>query len=200
MARLRRHLGMIPADRILLWPYSGPARPEDVLFLDDHHDLICELIDGVLVRKTMGAEESRITMYLGSKITVFVERHRLGVVLGPDGFLELTEEQVRAPDISFISRTRLINGKLPKKRIPRLVPDLAVEVLSDSNTPKEMTRKRRECFAQGTQLVWVVDPKSKTVEVFTSPAHSTILGVGQMLDGGNVLPGFKLKVSKIFGD
>jgi len=198
IARLRRHLGMIPAERILLFPYSGPAAPEDVLFLDDHHDVICELFDGILVRKPMGVEESRIAMFIGAMILQYSQKRKLGIVLGEAAFLEIMPRQVRAADVAFISKKRLPGGKLPKKRIPLLTPDLSIEVLSDSNTSKEMARKRRECFSQGTQLFWQVDPKTKTVEVFTSPTESKVFRVGQTLEGGEVLPGFKLKVSDIF--
>jgi Uma2 family endonuclease len=198
MARLRRHLGMIPAERILLFPYSGSATPEDVVYLDDHHNLICELFDGILVRKPMGALESSIAAFIIAKLVNFTRKRKLGEVLGEAGFLELLPGQVRAADVSFISRERLPGGKLPKKKIPQLAADLAVEVLSESNTPKEMARKRRECFAQGTRLIWQVDPRNKTVEVFTSPTESRVLHVGQTLSGGDVLPGFRLKLSELF--
>ncbi len=79
-----------------------------------------------------------------------------------------------------------------------MIPDLAVEVLSESNTAKEMLRKRRAFFEGGTRLVWQVNPAAKTVEVFTSPEESTVLGVRQTLDGGEVLPRFKLKINKLF--
>jgi len=198
MERLRKHLGMIPAERILLFPYNGPATQEDVVYLDDHHNLVCELIDGILVRKPMASEESRLAMFLGRKIGNFAENQKLGDVLGEAGLLELMPGQVRVPDVSFISKRRFPGGKRPKKKIWPVVPDLAVEVLSESNTPKEMARKRREYFAQGTLLVWQVDPRKRTVEVFTSPTESRVFHVGQTLDGGDVLPGFKLKVSEIF--
>ena len=197
-SRLRRHLGMIPAERIMLIPHPGSATPKDVLSQDDHHHVICELVDGVLVRKPMGTEESTLAMFLGRQIGNHADQYDLGVVLGEAGFLELTEGLVRAPDVSFISWDQLTAGTLPKKRIARLFPNLAVEVLSASNTAKEMARKRREYFAQGTHLVWQVSPSEKTVDVFTSPTDSTLLGVGQALGGGDVLPGFKLKLSKIF--
>jgi len=148
----------------------------------------------------MGTEESMLAMFLGRKLGNYADKHNLGIVLGEAGFVELMKGQVRAPDVSFISFAQLPEGKLPKKqRIARVVPDLAVEVLSESNTPKEMARKRRECFARGTQLFWQVNPENKTVEVFTLPSESTALHVGQTLDGGRVLPGFKLQLSKIFG-
>jgi Uma2 family endonuclease len=164
------------------------------------HNVICELIDGVLVRKPIGAEESRIAMFIGALITNFSDKRKIGVVLGEKGFLEVMPGQVRAADVSFISKKRLPGGKLPKKKFPPIAPDLAVEVLSESNARKDMLRKREECFAGETQLVWEVNPRTKIVEVFTSPTESRVLGIGQTLDGGIVLPGFKLKISRIFSD
>jgi Uma2 family endonuclease len=198
MARLRRHLGMIPAERILTFPYPGQATAKEVLYLDDHYDIICELIDGVQVRKPMGIEESFLAAFIIHQVMIYLDKHDLGLVGGEAGFNELGPKQVRTPDVSFFSWRRLQSGERPKKRIPHLIPDLAVEVLSHSNTPKELARKRRELFAQGTQLVWQADPVKKTVEVFTSTTESTVLALGQTLNGGEVLPGFKLKLDKLF--
>jgi Uma2 family endonuclease len=197
--RLRRHLGMIPAERILMVPYPGTAKPKDVVYWDEHFNVICELVDGILVRKPMGAEESMLASFLCHLFWAFLTKHDLGLILGEAGFLELMKDQVRAPDVSFISWSRLPEGRLPEKKIPFLAPDLAVEILSESNTTKEMERKRREYFDQGTRLVWLVDPRTKAVEVFTSPEESTVLQIGETLDGGDVLPGFKLKLGKLFG-
>ena len=82
--------------------------------------------------------------------------------------------------------------------IPDLVPDLAVEVLSAGNTPGEMARKRQDYFAAGVQVVWEVNPSTRTVEVFTTPDHSTVLHEAQTLDGGMVLPGFTLPLQELF--
>jgi Uma2 family endonuclease len=79
-----------------------------------------------------------------------------------------------------------------------LYPDLAVEVLSKSNTEKEMKRKLREYFEAGTRLVWLVDPKARTVRVYTSPRKFKLLTEDQTLDGGEVLPGFELSLRKLF--
>src|SRR5580704_3212871 len=159
MRRLRRHLGMIPPERIILAPMPGMATPEDVLYLDDHHNMICELIDGILVRKPMGFEESILAAFIIHQLMSYLEKYDLGIVSGEAGFLELEPKQIRAPDVAFFAWERLPNGRVPKKRIPSLVPDLAVEVLSASNTPREMERKRQELFAKGTRLIWVVDPQ-----------------------------------------
>ena len=76
--------------------------------------------------------------------------------------------------------------------------DLAVEVLSRGNTPKEMRRKLGEYFEAGVRLVWFVYPKTQTAEVYTSPTEMRRIGKSQSLDGGDVLPGFKLPLRKLF--
>jgi Uma2 family endonuclease len=105
---------------------------------------------------------------------------------------------VRIPDISFVSWNRLPGRVLPSKPIPDLVPDLAVEVLSKGNTKGEMRRKLKEYFLTGVQLVWFVNPRTRTIQVYTAPDQYVTLAEGQTLDGGNVLPGLALPVSKVF--
>src|SRR5260370_1350069 len=78
-------------------------------------------------------------------------------------------------------------------------PNLVVEVLSASNTAKEMRRKLREYFKAGVELVWYVDPASHTVEVFTAPQKRVVLKAPQSLTGGHVLPGFRVTLKKLFG-
>jgi Uma2 family endonuclease len=89
---------------------------------------------------------------------------------------------------------------VPAEPIPLVAPDLAVEVLSRSNTPREMARKRREYCEAGTRLVWEVDPAARTVTVFTSPERFTVLDATQTLDGGSVLPGFTLALADLFAE
>ena len=85
-------------------------------------------------------------------------------------------------------------------RSPRLSPDLAVEVLSQSNTPGEMARKRHEYFSAGVRVVWLADPKGRTVDVYTSETQFTRLTVADTLDGGPVLPGFQLRLQDWFAE
>ena len=80
-----------------------------------------------------------------------------------------------------------------------LAPDLAVEVLSEGNTPREMARKVSEYFDGDCRLVWLVDPRTRTVTVFTSAADEITLTEKQTLTGGDVLPGFRLPLRKLFG-
>jgi Uma2 family endonuclease len=197
-ADLLEQLGDIPLHRIRLRPPPGMATERDVVKIHVREDRLCELIDGVLVEKTVGARESLLALYLGHLLWTYVEQHDLGLILGADGTLRLMPGLVRIPDISFISWERLPTRELPARAIPDLVPDLAVEVLSRGNTRREMARKLREYFAVGVRLVWYVQPRSRSVTVYTAPNQSVRLTENQTLEGGTVLPGFSLPLRRLF--
>ena len=198
VADMQKRLGDIPAERILGVPPLGTARIEDVERIRNSTGRICELVDGTLVEKTVGWYESRIAFVLGHIIQDFLDMNNLGMVLGAEGTLEILSDLVRAADVSFIRWERFPGGKLPKEPIPELVPDLAVEVLSKSNTPAEMKRKRREYFDAGVQLVWIIDPKTRTANVYTAPEEPTFIDRDGVLNGGEVLPGFTLALAELF--
>jgi Uma2 family endonuclease len=198
IADLLAELGDIPPHRILLRPTPGTATEQDVIDLHERHKRLCELVDGVLVEKTMGFKESMLAALIINYLLTFVRPRGLGIVLGADGAVRLMPGLVRIPDVSFFSWDRFPDRQLPKEKIPGLAPDLAVEVLSESNTPKEMDRKLQDYFAAGVLLVWYVDPEARTVEVFTAVDRSITLGEGQALDGGAVLPGFALPLAELF--
>ena len=82
--------------------------------------------------------------------------------------------------------------------IPDLVPDLAVEVLSTSNTTAEMDRKLRDYFTSGVRLVWLVDARPRQATVCTAVDCCTVIDAAQTLDGGDVLPGFVLPLADLF--
>ena len=96
------------------------------------------------------------------------------------------------------SRGRVRRGAVPGAAIPLLVPDLAVEVISRSNTRKELEEKLREYFEKGVRLVWFVRPKTRVVDVYTAPDQLTRLTASMRLDGGDVLPGFSVAVGELF--
>lgn len=112
--------------------------------------------------------------------------------------MRLAPGLVRIPDVAFFSWDRLPGRELPAEPIPDLAPDLAVEVLSQSNTEAEMKRKLREYFKAGVRLVWLVDPPTRTARVYTSPGRSRLVREDKALDGGAVLPGFSLKLRDWF--
>lgn len=199
MSDLLHELGDVPPERVLMNPLPGTATEQDVLDLDDHEDRICELIDGVLLEKPMGAKESLLACYIIMVVNSFVLPRKLGVVLGETGMLKLRARLVLIPDVAFIFRTSFPGGQLPKEAIFPVAPDLAVEVLSKSNPKAEMARKRRQYFDAGTKLVWEVDPVSRTVTVYTAPDQSVTLQQTQTLDGGTVLPGLTISLTELFG-
>ena len=198
VADLLRQLGDIPPERVRMRPPPGTATEKDVIEVEAHEDRLCELVDGVLVEKAMGWYESRLAVILAYFLESFLEKHNLGVTAGEAGMLRLVPGLVRIPDVSFVSWDRLPGHELPREPIPDLVPDLAVEVLSESNTRAEMNRKVGEYFRAGTRLVWLADPKTRTVRVYTSPTRSKLLREDQTLDGGTVLPGFSLSLKRWF--
>ncbi len=198
VADLLERLDGIPPHRIRLRPAPGTAREEDVVAVHDHEGLLCELVDGVLVEKVMGYYESRVAAILIQLLGNFLHQARLGIVAGADGMMKLAAGLVRVPDVSFVSWSRLPDGQVPRAPIPRLVPDLAVEVLSEGNTKAEMTRKVAEYFAAGTLQVWLVHTDPPAVEVFSSPDQSTRLEEADTIDGGGVLPGFSLSIRDWF--
>ena len=198
VADLQRRFGPIPFARIRQHPAPGTATEEDVLWLNDHEDRLYELVDGILVEKTVGIEESWLAVKLAGLLNLYVEPRNLGFVTGADGMYRLTMGRVRIPDVAFVSWKRIPDGKFPEEPIPDLVPDLAVEVISPNNTPKEMTEKLKEYFEKGILLVWFVRPRSRTVDVYTSADQFTRLPASATLDGGDVLPGLAIVVGDLF--
>jgi Uma2 family endonuclease len=198
-ADLLRELGDIPLERIRLQPAPGTASEADVVAASEApQKRLCELVDGVLVEKPMGTKESLLALFLGHLMWDFLEENDLGILLGADGMLRIKLGLVRIPDLSFISWDRLPGGKLPDEAIAGIVPDLVVEVLSQGNTRREMERKLKEYFQCGVRLVWLLDPKTQTAKEYTSPAKVRRIGKDQNLDGGDVLPGFRVPLKKLF--
>jgi len=153
-----------------------------------------ELACGVLVEKPMGYYESLLAGILIQILSNFLAEDDLGIVLGEAGTLRLAPGLVRIPDVSFISWSHFPNRELPAEPIPDLAPDLAVEVLSEGNTPQEMALKLREYFSAGVRLVWYVDPAARTAAVYTSPDACDRLGADEDLSASAVLPGFTLRL------
>lgn len=200
LADLLEELGDVPANRVLLRPPPGTATERDLLDLLDHENRLCELVDGVLVEKAMGFRESILAVALIRFLSTFVNQRQLGLVTAPDGTMRLAPRLVRMPDVAFTSWDRFPNRQVPREPIPSLAPDLAVEILSKGNRPREMARKCREYFAAGTRLVWIIDPVARTAEVFTAPEQSAVLTEADTLDGGDVLPGFSLRLRDLFAE
>jgi Uma2 family endonuclease len=198
VADLLEQLGRIPPHRIRLDPLPGRATEKDVIRIQDRENRLYELVDGVLVEKVMGLLESALAAELIGMLRSIVEQRDEGFVTGADGTYRLMAGLVRIPDLAFTLWTRIGRKEFPREPIPDLVPDLAVEVLSENNTEQEMLRKLKEYFLAGVRLVWLVDPAKRIVRVYVAPDRETLLTEEETLTGGDVLPGPALPLRQVF--
>ncbi len=167
--------------------------------LPDLDDYPYELVRGWLVREPPPKEmHGSLQLRLGSYLLDFVERNRLGLVVTDTGYVVEEELQtVRGPDVAFVAAARLEGGPM-EEHFRRGAPDLAAEVLSPSNRPAEVAEKVTEYLGAGARAVWVVDPRKRSVTVHRPGADPRVYRTGDELDGGEVLPGFRLPLSKLF--
>ncbi len=161
-----------------------------------------ELVKGAIEEVPLSGGRATFTggrIYV--RIYTFVEVNQLGHVTTAEGGYILAHDPytVRAPDIGFISKSKLSDE--PVGFIPA-APDLAIEVLSPNDRTKNVLKKVREFLLAGTRLVWVVDPDDQTVEVYRLASGESmnvqLLESDSILDGEDVLPGFKLAIDEIF--
>lgn len=197
---LVERFGPIPLSRVRHAPPPGTATERDVIQVHDQEKKLCELVDGVLVEKTVGTYESYLAGLLVHFIWMHVQQNNLGIVLPPDGMMRLAPGLVRIPDVSFISWQRLPQQKVPRDPIANVVPDLAGEIISKSNTSEEMERKLSDYFTGGVRQVWYVYPRSREVRVHTGPEQYAVLSNQNCLEGGRVLPGFSLPLQQLFAE
>ena len=161
-----------------------------------------ELSEGMLVEMTPASfKHGRDTSKLDRMIGGFVDAHNLGETTAAEtGYILFVDADgkatVRAPDVGFISNARIPKDGLPEGYFPG-APDFAVEVISPTDAADEVQFKVTQYLKYGTRLVWLIYRKSQTVVVHTS-AGSKTAGIDDILDGGDVLPGFKLAVREIF--
>jgi len=199
MADLLERLGGIPPERVWLDPLPGTAKEKDVIAAWSGVDKrLCELVQGTLVEKPMGTKEAMLAGFILYLLWDYLETNDIGLPVGADGAFRLKLGLVRIPDVSFISWDRLPEGEMPGEPIARRIPELAVEVVSESNTPREIAAKIVDFFDAGVKLVWVIYPKTQTAEEYTSPTAVKHVTKTQSLDGHNVLPGFSLSLKQLF--
>jgi len=184
-------------------PVSVPSSSPESLSLEPPGDILYEVVNGRIVElPPMGSYESDLAFFLASALDHVVKEKRLGKVVVELLFLiDVDQNLKRRPDLAFVSVARWPFGKwVPEGEAWDMVPDLAVEVFSKSNTGEEILEKVGEYFRTGTRLVWVVYPRVRQVYVYTSPTEVRILPESADIDGGEVVPGFRLSLNRLFED
>jgi Uma2 family endonuclease len=154
-----------------------------------------ELVRGeIITMPPPGGMHGVCCLKAGRRIGNFVDEHDGGTVTSNDtGFItERDPDSVRGPDISYWSKERL-------KEVPvgyiEVSPDMLVEVLSPSNTSKQIRIKMKEYFAKGVRLVWVIAPEDRTLTIYRTPDEGRVLHETATVTGEDVLPGFECRVS-----
>lgn len=157
-----------------------------------------ELVRGVLVvREPAGYTHGRVAMNVAMKLGIHVERTGAGQLFAAEtGFtLARKPDTVRAPDVAFIRRDRLID---PATRgFPDLAPDLVGEVLSPDDRAGEVLAKVGDWLTAGVQIVWVIDPERRSARVYRADGSETFISAQESLDGEGVVPGFSCPLASI---
>lgn len=172
----------------------------DELFEMPHGNFRYELVAGELRQMSpTGAMHGIVTMRLSAPIFNHAQMNNLGFVFGAEtGFkLASNPDTVRAPDIAFVSRERMLPDADINKFLP-VVPDLVVEVVSPTDTLYEVEEKIAEWLAAGALAVWVANPKRRTVTVHRAGHAPQILSEADSIEGGEALPGFSYSLAGLF--
>jgi Uma2 family endonuclease len=159
-----------------------------------------ELVRGVpRVCEPPGGVHGRLAARIAARLSEHVERHGLGTVLVEAGYvLRRGPDTVRGPDVSFISGTRLPADQIPERFISG-APDLAIEILSTSSRWPEVEEILADYFASGARMVWVVEPSDRRIIVRYPDRPPKALARDDVLQGEDVVPGFHLAASDLFG-
>jgi Uma2 family endonuclease len=158
-----------------------------------------ELVEGRVVRVSPpGSLHAAVTVQFAILLAQHVRKHNLGTVLSEGGFrLATNPDTVRGPDLSFVRRERIPSAGLPEGFWSG-APDLAVEICSPGDSRPEILAKVNDYLTCGARLVWVVDPRNKSVTAYRRVLEPITSGVDDTLDGGDVVPGFRCAVREIF--
>jgi len=156
-----------------------------------------EVVDGQPEEKAMaGARHGRVVMRLGARLEMHVEQHGLGDIYSPDTTFQIGRNE-RLPDLAFVSAARIPDSGEPEGIWP-MAPDLAIEVISPNDLWERVQSKVQEYFAAGVRQVWLVSWQQRTVSIYDSSTHVTILTEDDTLTSEALLPGFRCRVSDIF--
>ncbi len=164
-------------------------------FPEDKH---YELWDGVIVEMPPPSKlHSKIAGIILTFLNMFVLENGFGTVLGEGGGYKLDEYNVRVPDVSFFAREADLTDNTAI-----FPPDLAVEVISPSETPRSIAEKTELYLNSGTKLVWNVYPDEQVIEVWRKNDATKLemepIRRDGTVTGGDMLPGFELPLSKVF--
>ncbi|HET6249621.1 MAG TPA: Uma2 family endonuclease [Tepidisphaeraceae bacterium] len=173
--------------------------PDDLLRVPDNATM--ELVDGQIVEKQVGFKSSKIEGLFYFRFQAFLLQHPVADVLPASmGYRCFPDDpdKIRKPDTTVILLDRLQKLADPDPGYMPIVPDLAVEVISPNDVVYDVDEKIQEYRAAGFPLIWVADPKAKTITVYARGLRPTIHTIEDEMTAEAVLPGFRCKVADFF--
>lgn len=184
---------------------TSPTAKSDLLTADDlakqpNDGARYELVKGGLRKMPpAGFEHGICAAEIGSRLNVHVKTHQLGYVCGAETGFKIAQnpDTVRAPDAAFVSQASIEHQGIVRGYWEG-APDLAVEVISPGDTYAEVAEKVEEWLTAGCTMVWVINPRRETVEVYRTNKDFTVLRGTDILDGADVVEGFQCQVQDIF--
>ena len=161
-----------------------------------HPDYRMELVDGkIIVTSPSGYEKAEVATEVAVQLLNWVKPRKLGRVAGAGAGFELPNEDVRAPDVSFVLAERM---KVSPLSFAELAPDLMVEVKSPSDTLKSLRDKIQSFLSQGTKVGILINPERHRVEIYRPGEEVVVLGDGDVLSIPDLLPGFEIAVADLW--
>jgi Uma2 family endonuclease len=160
----------------------------------------CELVNGELVEKEMGALADFVASEILTLLRYHTRTNHLGAVFGAGaGYRCFSDapDKVRLPDVSFVRTERLPEHELPEGYVG-IAPDLAVESVSPHESHYQVLEKVGEYLAAGVRLVWVVLPRDRTVTVYRADGSVSWLRGDAEITGEEVVPGFRCSIREFF--
>jgi Uma2 family endonuclease len=195
-------MSTVPATPPIPVESMTPVLPPTAIASTIPEDMLYEVVDGQIVEKKMSARESEIASMLVGILGAFARSNRLGRFFCEMLFrIDSGKDLQRRPDVSFVSQARWPHHRrVPNVAVWDMVPDLAIEVISQSEMMAAVLRMVHDYFKAGVARVWVIYPEQAEVYIYSTPQQVQVVGIGQELDGGDLLPGFRLPVAVLFED
>ena len=160
-----------------------------------------ELVNGeLIIVGNSGMEHGNLGAFLCGLLEIYARRNKLGSTFDSSTAFTMKTGNKRSPDVSFVAKDRLRGLKKLPKGFFQGAPDLAVEIISPSNTFDEIHTKIVEYFDSGSKLVWVIHPDEESVLVYHKPQPDKLLQRSDSLDGETIIPGFTVPLAELFAD
>jgi Uma2 family endonuclease len=191
--------GLVPNEGRQNMATATPERLEALKNLGDS-DVLYEVIDGRIVQKTVCAYECWLAAVVFGTLDPYLKANPRGRAVQEMIFdLRPVVDRQRRPDLAFVSFERWPRDRgVPETPSLAVAPDLAIEIVSRSNTADEVAEKLEDYFKAGLRLVWVIYPRQWKAYAYASPSEVRVLGLNDELDGTPVLPGFRLALRDLF--